>query len=104
MSAQGVGRSTAHRTCPQKEGVLPPGRHVVAGGNLTLRALRREDSGVYTCEAANEAARLVTEAELLVEEGAPRAPHSLAANSSHDAVTLRWTPGARRPAQQTSVW
>lgn len=89
----------------QKDGgVLPTGRHLVANGNLTLRTLRREDSGVYICEAANEAARLVAEAELLVEEGVPRAPHSLAANSSHDAIALRWTPGARRAAHHVSVW
>jgi hypothetical protein len=77
---------------------------VVENSNLTLRSLRREDSGVYVCEAANEAARLVTEAELLVEEGVPRAPHSLAANSSHDAIALRWTPGARRAVHHISVW
>jgi hypothetical protein len=89
----------------QKDGVeLPSGRHVVSSGNLTMEGLKREDSGIYLCVARNEAARLVAETELLVEETVSKAPHSLAANSSHDAIALKWTPGARRPAQETTVW
>ncbi|KAF4522226.1 hypothetical protein B566_EDAN009070 [Ephemera danica] len=85
-------------------GDLPIGRHVLSSGNLTMRGLKSEDSGVYLCTASNEAARLVAETELLVEETASKAPHSLAANSSHDAIALKWTPGARGPEEQTTVW
>lgn len=52
---------------------------------------------MYTCTATNEAAKVEFDTELLIETVSPKAPSNLNANSSQDAITLRWTPNYMRP-------
>lgn len=92
-------------TWSRKDGVpLPFHRHVVEGGNLTIENITADDRGVYVCSALNEAARIETDAELMVETFSPKAPSNLTANSSKDSITIRWTQNYIRPDLKFSVW
>jgi hypothetical protein len=78
----------------QKDGSpLPPGRHSIEEGNLTISEVAEEDRGVYVCAAHNDAAAVAAEAELLVENLPPRAPHNLTARPAADSLHLSWVPG-----------
>ncbi|XP_059471403.1 protein borderless isoform X2 [Neocloeon triangulifer] len=89
----------------RKDGTgLPNGRYMLESGNLTIRSLIPGDSGIYICTVANEAASLTAEAELVVEEGALKAPHSLSASSTEDSVLLKWSSSETRMSQQILVW
>ncbi|XP_077292450.1 borderless isoform X2 [Arctopsyche grandis] len=82
----------------KKDGsLLPEGRYVLQGGNLTLSSLKEEDRGMYQCSASNEAATVTTETELMIENVPPRAPYNLVASSTSDSVTLRWAPASSMP-------
>lgn len=61
-------------------------------------------SGVYICEAINEAARIGADAELLIETFSPKAPSNLTANSTQEAITIRWTQNYIRPDLKFSIW
>lgn len=91
-------------TWSRKDGILPPNRHTIVGGNLTIEKITANDRGVYTCSAVNEAAKIDSDAELMIETFSPKAPSNLTANSSKDAVTLRWTQNYIRPDLKFSVW
>lgn len=89
----------------QKDGTpLSPDRTLISGGNLTIERIQEDDRGLYQCAASNEAATVVADAELMVLNVAPRAPYNLSANSTKNAVTLRWVPGFIRPKMEYSVW
>lgn len=66
--------------------------------------IQENDRGLYQCSASNQAATITTETEIVVENVAPRAPFNLTANSSQNAVTLKWTSGYNRPHPEFSVW
>jgi hypothetical protein len=89
----------------RKDGLaLPFGRYQVNGGNLTLVNVTADDRGVYICAAINEAARIETEAELMIETFSPKAPSNLTANSTKDAITIRWTQNYIRPDLKFTIW
>lgn len=80
----------------QKDGQpLPADRFSLSGGNLTITGLVEGDRGIYECSATNEAATITAEAELMIENIAPRAPYNLTANSTETCITIRWQPGER---------
>lgn len=79
-------------------------RHKVSGGNLTIENIIAEDRGVYTCSAVNEAAKISIDTELVIETFSPRGPSNLTANSSQDAITIKWTPNYIRPDLLFFVW
>ncbi|XP_022231604.2 protein borderless isoform X2 [Drosophila obscura] len=83
---------------------LPPERHSLSGGNLTITNLIESDRGMYECSATNEAATITTEAELMIENIAPRPPYNLTANSTETCITIRWQPGYLRPNLEYTVW
>jgi len=57
----------------QKDGTpLPADRFSLSGGNLTITGLVEGDRGIYECSATNEAATITAEAELMIENIAPR--------------------------------
>ncbi|KPJ13358.1 Protein turtle [Papilio machaon] len=72
---------------------LPEGRHSLRDGNLTISELAEEDRGVYVCTASNEAADVVAETELLIENVPPRAPYNLTARPTSRTIHLSWVPG-----------
>lgn len=81
-------------THTQKDGLaLPVERHSFSGGNLTITNLVETDRGIYECSATNEAATITAEAELMIENTAPRPPYNLTANSTETCITIRWQPG-----------
>ncbi|KAG8231407.1 hypothetical protein J437_LFUL012417 [Ladona fulva] len=89
----------------RKDGALiPHARSSISGGNLTIVNLQKEDRGFYQCVATNEASTITAEAELMIENVAPRAPYNLTANSTLTTISLRWVPGYRKPKQEYSVW
>ncbi|XP_065351095.1 protein borderless isoform X2 [Cloeon dipterum] len=89
----------------RKDGAgLPHGRFLLENGNLTIKSLLPTDSGVYICTVANEAASLTAEAELVVEEGTLKAPHSLAASSTEDSILLKWSSSGTRMSQHILIW
>ena len=89
----------------RKDGIpLPFNRHTVEGGNLTVENITADDRGVYTCSAINEAAKIEADAELMVETFSPKAPSNLTANSTKDAITIRWTQNYIRPDLKFSIW
>ncbi|EDW04279.1 GH10067 [Drosophila grimshawi] len=79
-------------------------RHHFSGGNLTITNLIETDRGMYECSATNEAATITAEAELMIENIAPRPPYNLTANSTETCITIRWQPGYLRPNQEYTVW
>lgn len=80
--------------CTQKDGqALPVERHSLSGGNLTIVNLLETDRGMYECSATNEAATITAEAELMIENIAPRPPYNLTANSTETCITISWQPG-----------
>ncbi|KAH8260381.1 hypothetical protein KR026_010586, partial [Drosophila bipectinata] len=83
---------------------LPVGRFSLNGGNLTISGLMESDRGMYECSATNEAATITAEAELMIENIAPRPPHNLTANSTETCITIRWQPGYLRPNLEYTVW
>ncbi|XP_023166123.2 protein borderless [Drosophila hydei] len=89
----------------RKDGqVLPVERHSFSGGNLTITNLVETDRGMYECSATNEAATITAEAELMIENIAPRPPYNLTANSTETCITIRWQPGYLRPNLEYTVW
>lgn len=72
---------------------LPADRTLYDSGNLTIGAVREEDRGIYVCSAQNEAAKITAETEIYIEKVPPMPPYNISANSSENAVTLRWQPG-----------
>ncbi|XP_071454902.1 protein borderless isoform X3 [Hetaerina americana] len=89
----------------RKDGALiPHARSSISGGNLTIVNIQKEDRGFYQCVASNEASTITAEAELMIENVAPRAPYNLTANSTLTTISLRWVPGYRKPKQEYSVW
>lgn len=89
----------------RKDGIpLPHGRHDVDGGNLTIENITADDRGVYVCAAINEAAKIETEAELLIETFSPKAPSNLTANSTKDSITIRWTQNYIRADLKFTIW
>jgi len=85
-----------HPTNLQKDGTpLPADRFSLSGGNLTITGLVEGDRGIYECSATNEAATITAEAELMIENIAPRAPYNLTANSTETCITIRWQPGEK---------
>lgn len=89
----------------RKDGLaLPLGRYQVTGGNLTLINVTADDRGVYICAAINEAARIETEAELMIETFSPKAPSNLTANSTKDSITVHWTQNYIRPDLKFTIW
>lgn len=89
----------------RKDGLpLPHGRYRLDGGNLTLENITADDRGVYICAAINEAARIETEAELMIETYSPKAPSNLTANSTKDSITVYWTQNYIRPELKFTVW
>lgn len=75
----------------RKDGIpLPLKRHTITGGNLTIQNLSVDDRGIYVCSAKNEAAKIETEVEIIIETFAPKAPSNLTVVSTKNSVTLRW--------------
>lgn len=66
--------------------------------------IQEEDRGLYQCSAANNAATITTETELLVENVPPRAPYNLTAVAALNSITLQWVAGRKRPKIKYSVW
>lgn len=56
------------------------------------------------CSAFNEAAKIETDAELMIETFSPKAPSNLTANSSRNAITIQWTQNYVRPDLKFSIW
>ncbi|KAH8357021.1 hypothetical protein KR200_002319 [Drosophila serrata] len=83
---------------------LPADRFSLSGGNLTITGLVESDRGMYECSATNEAATITAEAELMIENIAPRPPYNLTANSTETCITIRWQPGYLRPNLEYTVW
>ncbi|XP_030380497.1 protein borderless [Scaptodrosophila lebanonensis] len=83
---------------------LPMERYSLSGGNLTLTNLVETDRGMYECSATNEAATITTEAELMIENIAPRPPYNLTSNSTETCITIRWLPGYLRPNLEYTIW
>ncbi|XP_030565009.1 protein borderless isoform X1 [Drosophila novamexicana] len=90
----------------RKDGqALPVERHSLSGGNLTIVNLLETDRGMYECSATNEAATITAEAELMIENIAPRPPYNLTANSTETCITISWQPaGYLRPNLEYTVW
>lgn len=91
-------------TWTRKDGLPLPERSIAVGGNLTLVNVTADDRGVYVCTASNEAARIETEAELMIETFSPKAPSNLTANSSSHSITVHWTQNYVRPDLKFSIW
>ncbi|KAJ0175368.1 hypothetical protein K1T71_008527 [Dendrolimus kikuchii] len=83
---------------------LPPGRHSLDAGNLTIVDIAEEDRGVYVCTLSNEAGAIALETELLVENVPPRAPHNLTARASPTSMHLAWLPGHNGLEVEYTVW
>ncbi|XP_045534516.1 protein borderless [Papilio machaon] len=83
---------------------LPEGRHSLRDGNLTISELAEEDRGVYVCTASNEAADVVAETELLIENVPPRAPYNLTARPTSRTIHLSWVPGGSGVDAEYTVW
>lgn len=97
------GRSLVSWT--RKDGIpLPFQRHFLTGGNLTIQNIIPSDRGVYVCTAANEAATIEADAELLIETFSPKAPSNLTATSTKDSITIRWTQNYVRADLKFSIW
>lgn len=78
----------------RKDGTpLPFGRVQIDNINFAIENINETDRGIYECVASNSASTLTVDAELLIENVAPRPPYNLTANSSDTAITLRWEPG-----------
>lgn len=94
-----------HPTNLQKDGEpLPADRFSLSGGNLTITGLVESDRGMYECSATNEAATITAEAELMIENIAPRAPYNLTANSTETCITIRWQPGEKSWREMHGKW
>jgi immunoglobulin superfamily member 9B len=108
----------------KKDGMLPFQRHALEGGNLTIFNLTANDRGkasqsfldllvqclasflpgVYTCSAVNEAARIETDAEVMIETFSPKAPSNLTAKSTKESITIRWVQNTIQPDLKFTVW
>ncbi|XP_049696319.2 protein borderless [Helicoverpa armigera] len=89
----------------RKDGAeLPPGRHHLDDGNLTVVDVAEEDRGVYVCTVSNEAATVDVETELLVENVPPRAPYNLTVRAHTDSLHLAWVPGHNGLEVDYNVW
>lgn len=108
LSCDAVDREGTHRPTivwSKKDGTpLPLGRYSLEGGNITIAQIVENDRGIYQCSATNEAATITADTELMIENVAPRPPYNLTANSTQNAITLRWQPGYIRPHLEYVVW
>ncbi|XP_063709188.1 protein borderless [Culicoides brevitarsis] len=83
---------------------LPRGRYDLNEGNLTIRDIKEQDRGIYSCTTRNQAASISVDSEIMIENVSPMAPYNLTANSSSTAITLRWVPGYIRSYLSYHVW
>ncbi|RVE45303.1 hypothetical protein evm_010008 [Chilo suppressalis] len=83
---------------------LAADRHSIQDGNLTIDGVSEEDRGVYVCTVTNDAASVAAEAELMVENLPPRAPHNLTARLHTHSVQLAWVPGHNGVEVEYQVW
>ena len=72
---------------------MPTGRYIQEGGNLTIDLITEADRGIYECAVTNEAATVIADTELMIENIASRPPYNLTANSTDTEITIRWQPG-----------
>lgn len=78
----------------RKDGTpLPFSRVALDNINFSIESINETDRGIYECVVTNSASTITVDAELLIENVAPRPPYNLTANSSDTAITLRWEPG-----------
>lgn len=81
-------------TWRRKDGTpLPFSRVALDTINFSIEHINETDRGIYECVVTNSASTITVDAELLIENVAPRPPYNLTANSSDTAITLRWEPG-----------
>lgn len=97
MECDAMDREGNHRAAIQwrrKDGTqLPFSRVSYDGIKFRIEHINETDRGMYECTATNNAATIVADTELLVENFPPRPPYNLTANSSDTAITIRWQPG-----------
>lgn len=99
-----AGEESASVSWRRKDGApLPPGRYSSDSTGLTIAPVEEDDRGVYVCSAANDAASVAAETELLVENAPPRAPRDLAASPQRSAIHVTWRAGAAGDLEY-AVW
>lgn len=89
----------------RKDGIpLPQKRHKIVGGNLTITNLNVDDRGLYICSAKNEAAKIETEVEIIIETFSPKSPSNLTATTTKSSATIRWIQNYVRPELRFQIW
>ncbi|RWS31959.1 protein turtle-like protein [Leptotrombidium deliense] len=106
MPCDGIGQPKPSITWRKAEGAkLPKDRAFIRGGNLTLKAIKKDDHGNYECVLENEIATLVTRTLLLVDSTTPHAPTNVSVNTSAFAATVTWQPAYDGGYEQTyTIW
>ncbi|KAI1287486.1 Protein turtle [Halotydeus destructor] len=93
MSCDGRGQPKPTITWRRVHGAkLPKDRAFIRQGNLTIKALKKEDHGKYECIVENEIATIVTATHLYVDSTTPHAPSNVSVNTSAFAATVTWQP------------
>lgn len=97
MECDAMDREGNHRAVIQwrrKDGTqLPFGRVSFDGIKFIIENINETDRGMYECTATNNAATILADTELKIENFPSRPPYNLTANSSDTAITIRWEPG-----------
>ena len=69
LNCSADGQSVPNITWSRCNGELPRGRTQVKDGQLKIRSLKDEDSGIYICSARSGLLQVETEVKLIVQTG-----------------------------------
>ena len=69
LNCSADGQSVPNITWSRCNGELPRGRTQVKDGQLKIRSLKDEDSGIYICSARSGLLQVETEVQLIVKTG-----------------------------------
>ena len=69
LNCSAGGQSVPNITWSRFNGELPRGRTRVKDGQLKIRSLKDEDSGIYICSARSGLLQVETEVQLIVKTG-----------------------------------
>ncbi|CAH1264018.1 IGSF9B [Branchiostoma lanceolatum] len=88
----------------RKDGIdLDDELYDIAGGNLSLWEVTKEDYGVYVCLAQNEVTTISATSHVFIQGTSPHVPTDLSVTTSSNSAHVTWRPSYDGGSDQTFI-